>query len=425
MKKFKSITVLVSCIFILLSFTFPAFSQNRIIIRADRMLDVASGKIVKNAYVAVKGRQIVGIGGPEIAKEAKVIDLGDMTLLPGLMDMHVHLSYDIDKGFHFRFVQQGAADDALRGARNALRTLMAGFTTVREAGSRSFVDVALMRAVEAGFIEGPWIFPCGHAISITGGHGDHIGYSPGILEEEPEFGIADGPDEVLRAVRYQIKHGAKYIKMIATAGVLSFEKPVDAQQYSNEEMQVFVEEARRHGLKVMAHAHGTEGIIAAVKAGVASIEHGSMIDDEAIRLMKERGTYLVPTTYLADAIDLDSIPPQLRTKAESILPLARKNLQHAIEAGVKIAMGTDAAVFPHGDNAKELAVYVKLGMSPIDAIRTATVNAADLLGINDRGVIEEGRLADLIAVRGNPLVDITVLEEVKFVMHGGKIVKKK
>ena len=424
MKKFRQVIVLVSCILIIFSFTYSAGPQNRVTIRADRMLDVLSGKIVKNAYISVEGKKIVGVGGPVTAEGTKVIDLGDMTLLPGLMDMHVHLSYDIDEGFHFRFIQQGAADDALRGARNALRTLLAGFTTVREAGSRSFVDVALMRAAEAGLIQGPWIIPCGHAISITGGHGDHIGFAPGILEEKPEFGIADGPDEVLRAVRYQIKHGAKFIKMIATAGVLSFEKPVDAQQYSDEEMRVFVEEAQRHGLKVMAHAHGTKGIIAAVKAGVASIEHGSMINGEAISLMKERGTYLVPTTYLVDAINLDSIPAQLKAKAESILPIARKNLQNAIKAGVKIAMGTDAAVFPHGDNAKELTVYVKLGMSPADAIRTATVNAADLLGVDDRGVIEEGKLADIIAVRGNPLEDITVLEDVKFVMHGGKIVKK-
>jgi imidazolonepropionase-like amidohydrolase len=301
---------------------------------------------------------------------------------------------------------------------------MAGFTTVREAGSRDFLDVALMRAVEKGFVEGPWIFPCGHGIGITGGHSDEIGYQPGILEREPEFGIADGPEECLRAVRYQIKHGAKVIKIMATAGVLSFEESVGAQQYSFEEMRVIVEEAARHGLKVFAHAHGDVGIIAAVKAGVASIEHGSMINDEAIKLMKERGTYLVPTSYLRDSINLDALPPKLRAKAESILPVARKNLRNAIASGVNIAFGTDAAVFPHGDNAKEFAVYVKLGMSPMDAIRTATVNAVDLLGVEDRGVIEKGRLADIIAVKGNPLDDITVLEDVSFVMHGGRIVKK-
>jgi imidazolonepropionase-like amidohydrolase len=301
---------------------------------------------------------------------------------------------------------------------------MAGFTTVREAGSRDFLDVSLMRAVEKGFVEGPWIWPCGHGIGITGGHSDDIGYQPGILEREPEFGIADGPEECLRAVRYQIKHGAKAIKIMATAGVLSFEESVGAQQYSYEEMRLMVEEADRHGLKVFAHAHGDVGIIAAVKAGVASIEHGSMVNDEAIRLMKERGTYLVPTSYLRDSINLDALPPKLRAKAESILPIARKGLRNAIASKVNIAFGTDAAVFPHGDNAKEFAVYVKLGMAPIDAIRTATVNAVDLLGAEDRGIIAEGKLADIIAVKGNPLEDITVLEDVSFVMHGGRIVKK-
>jgi imidazolonepropionase-like amidohydrolase len=211
---------------------------------------------------------------------------------------------------------------------------------------------------------------------------------------------------------------------MATAGVLSFEESVGAQQYSFEEMRVMVEEAARHGLKVFAHAHGIEGIIAAVKAGVASIEHGSMINDEAIELMKQKGTYLVPTSYLRDSINLDALPPQLRVKAESILPVARENLRHAIASGVKIAFGTDAAVFPHGDNAREFAVYVKLGMPPMEAIRTATTHAVDLLGVADRGVIETGRLADLIAVKGNPLEDITVLEHVPFVMQGGRIAKQ-
>jgi len=409
---------------VVLSSCLLGFSAEKIVIRADRMLDVVSGEIIEDAYISVEGQTIARVGGLSLAKGAKVVDLGDMTLLPGLIDMHVHLGYDIDPGFVYRALQETVADDAFRAARNARNTLMAGFTTVREAGSRDFLDVALMRAVEKRFVEGPWIFPCGHGIGITGGHSDEVGYQPGILEREPEFGIADGPEECLRAVRYQIKHGAKVIKIMATAGVLSFEESVGAQQYSYEEMRVMVEEAARHGLKVFAHAHGTDGIIAAVKAGVASIEHGSMIDDEAIRLMKERGTYLVPTSYLRDSIDLDALPPKLRAKAESILPVARKNLRKAIASKVKIALGTDAAVFPHGDNAKEFAVYVKLGMTPIDAIRTATVNAVDLLGVEDRGVIEKGRLADIIAVKGNPLEDITMLEDVPFVMHGGRIVKK-
>jgi len=424
MQKLKPLFFPGLILIVVLSSCLLGFSAEKIVIRADRMLDVVSGEIIEEAYISVEGQTITGVGGPSLAEGAKVVDLGDMTLLPGLIDMHVHLGYDIDPGFVYRALQETVADDAFRAARNARNTLMAGFTTVREAGSRDFLDVALMRAVEKGFVNGPWIFPCGHGIGITGGHSDEIGYQPGILEREPEFGIADGPEECLRAVRYQIKHGAKVIKIMATAGVLSFEESVGAQQYSYEEMRIMVEEAARHGLKVFAHAHGTAGIIAAVKAGVASIEHGSMIDDQAITLMKERETYLVPTSYLRDSIDLDALPPKLRAKAESILPMARKNLRTAIASKVNIAFGTDAAVFPHGDNAKEFAVYVKLGMSPIDAVRTATVNAVDLLGVKDRGVIEAGRLADIIAVKGNPLEDITVLEDVSFVMHGGRIVKR-
>jgi len=387
------------------------------------MLDVKKGEILKDVFIVIEGQRISEVGGPEVSRGEEVIDLGEKTILPGLMDMHTHLSFDIDEGFLYRAVHEGAADDALRAARNAKRTLLAGFTTVREAGCRNFIDVALMRAVERGMIDGPWIFPCGHGISITGGHGDEVGYAPGVLEKEPEYGIADGPEEVLRAVRYQIKHGAKQIKFMATAGVLSFEKSGIAQQYSDEEMRIIVEEAKRHGLKVMAHAHGEQGIIAALKAGVDSIEHGSLLSDEAIRLMKEKGTYLIPTTYLVDAMDKSKLPPLLRQKAESILPLARKNLRRAIEAGVKIAFGTDAGVFPHGENAREFAVYVELGMSPLEAIRTATLNAADLLGVDDRGLIEPERLADIIAVKGNPLENIRLLEDVKFVMHGGRVVK--
>jgi len=424
MKISKPVFFLAFILIFFLSSQVLVLSAEKIVIRADRMLDVESGEIIKNAFIAVEGQKIVGVGDSNMAKGAKVVDLGDMTLLPGLIDMHVHLGYDIDPGFVYRSLKESVADDAFRSARNARNTLMAGFTTVREAGSRDFLDVSLMRAVENGFVKGPWIFPCGHGIGITGGHSDEIGYQPGILERTPEFGIADGPEECLRAVRYQIKHGAKVIKIMATAGVLSFEDSVGAQQYSYEEMRIMVEEAARHGLKVFAHAHGAVGIIAAVRAGVASIEHGSMVNDEAIKLMKEKGTYLVPTSYLRDSINLDALPPKLRAKAESILPVARKNLRNAIASKVNIAFGTDAAVFPHGDNAKEFAVYVKLGMSPIDAIRTATVNAVDLLGVEDRGVIANGRLADIIAVKGNPLEDITVLEDVQFVMHGGRIVKK-
>ena len=248
--------------------------------------------------------------------------------------------------------------------------------------------------------------------------------TPRACWNEAETGVADGPDAVLRAVRYQIKHGAKVIKVCATAGVLSLEGPLGAQQLSETEMRAIVEEAKRHGVKVAAHAHGTEGIIAAVRAGVDSIEHGSMLNDEAIRLMKERGTYLVPTTYLTDAMRPEDFPPVVRAKAEKIVPLNRQSTQQAIRSGVTIAFGTDAGVIPHGQNAKEFGALVARGMSPIDAIRAATVNSADLLGVNDRGNIAPGLLADLVAVTGNPLDNIRVLENVRFVMKGGQIYKR-
>jgi len=393
------------------------------VLRAARMLDVQTGRIVSPAVVVIEKDRIKSVN-PASVPAGTVIDLGDVTLLPGLIDMHTHLSFDIEGNWLHRSVTDTAGDNALRGARNARKTLLAGFTTVRDLGSADFVDVALMRAIDQDFVPGPRMFPAGHSIGITGGHCDTTGYIPGVRERGPESGVADGPEAVLKAVRYQIKHGAKVIKVCATAGVLSLEGPVGAQQLSEIELRTIVEEAGRHGLKVAAHAHGTEGIIAAVRAGVASVEHGSLLNDEAISLMKQRGTYLVPTTYLGQAIRLDALPPSIRAKAEYVLPLARQSLQLAIKSGVKIAFGTDAAVYPHGDNAREFAVLVERGMTPADAIRTATLNAVDLLGVSDRGNIAPGLLADLVAVPGNPLENIRVLEDVRFVMKGGTIYKR-
>ncbi len=400
-----------------------AAAQQVTVVRAARMLDVESGRMVQNAVVVIEDGRIKSVGSGEIPEDADIIDLGNLTLLPGLIDMHVHLTGQLGPDSFTRIGRETAVDGALHGVLYARRTLRAGFTTVRNLGAVGFADVALMRAIDGGFVEGPRIVPAAHGLSITGGHGDASGFAPGLLERGPEEGIADGVDEVIRAVRYQIKHGAKVIKTTATAGVLSFEGPVGAQQYSYEELRAMVEEAARHGLKVAAHAHGTEGIIAAVRAGVASIEHGSMLNDEAIALMKEKGTYLVPTTYLAGAISLDVLPPPIRAKAESILPVAKASVRRAVRAGVKIAFGTDAAVFPHGDNGKEFAALVERGLTPLEAIRSATLNAVDLLGVDDRGLIAPGRWADLVAVPGNPLEDIRVLEDVRFVMKGGKVFK--
>ncbi|HTF90309.1 MAG TPA: amidohydrolase family protein [Planctomycetota bacterium] len=387
-----------------------------------RMLDVRSGVMVDDPWILVEDGKITSIEH-EIPGDIRVIELGDSTLLPGLIDCHVHLSGSLEGDFVNRVVHESAVDDAMHTVANAKKTLDAGFTTVRNVGCSDYVDVALMNAVERGEIEGPWIIPAGYSIGITGGHADETGFRPGLLLRGPEQGIADGPDECRKAVRAQLKYGAKVIKCIATAGVLSFEDSVGAQQLSDEELAAVVDEATRHGVKVCAHAHGAKGILAAVKAGVASIEHGSMIDEACIAEMKKRGTYLVPTSYLATGIDLENLPPKLRSKAESILPLARKNLTAAMAAGVKIAFGTDAAVIPHGVNAREFAVYVECGMSPLDAIRTATINAADLCGVKDRGELAPGMLADIVAVPGNPLEDVKLLEKISFVMHHGKQVR--
>ena len=398
-------------------------SAEVIAVRADRVLDVVSGRMLEGHAVLIEDGVILEVSAT-VPAGAEVIELGDRTLLPGLIDLHTHLAYDISTDWISRAVRETLADAALRGSRNARITLDAGFTTVRDVGSGGFVDVALKHAIEKGLITGPRIIPSGHSLGITGGHCDTTGFAPGVAERGPEGGVADGVDEVVKAVRYQIKHGAQWIKTCATAGVLSFEGSVGAQQYTAEELTAIVEEAARHGVKVAAHAHGTEGIVAAVKAGVATIEHGSVLSDEAMELMKQRGTYLVPTTYLADAIDLDALPAPIRAKAEEILPMAKESLERAIEAGVPIAFGTDAAVYPHGLNARELGVLVTRGMEPLAAIRTATVNAAKVLGLRDRGSLAPGALADLVAAPGDALADVTVLEGIDFVMKGGEVVRQ-
>jgi imidazolonepropionase-like amidohydrolase len=401
-----------------------AEGQQVTVVRAARMLDVVRGEMVSPAIVVVADGRIKSIGSTEVPGNARTIDLGDVTLLPGLIDAHTHLTYDISGDWVTRSVRELPTDAALRGARNARLTLLAGFTTVRDVGASGFADVSLMKAIDAGFVEGPRMIPSAHAIGITGGHCDDTGWAPGVNELSYRQGVADGVDEVVKAVRYQVKHGAKVIKVCATAGVLSFDATLGAQQLSDAELQAIVQEARRHGLKVAAHAHGNEGIKAAVRAGVASIEHGSMIDDEAASLMKQKGTYLVPTSYVLTVLEnTDSLPPAIAKKAREVIPLAKASHRRAIRAGVKIAFGTDAAVIPHGQNAREFSVYVGYGMRPIDAIRTATVNAADLLGVTDRAVIAPGKLADLIAVKGNPMEDVKMLEQVLWVMKGGVVVK--
>jgi imidazolonepropionase-like amidohydrolase len=391
------------------------------LLRAARMLDVESGQMRQNVTVLVVDGRISAVNPSNVPDGVRELNLGDVTLLPGFIDSHTHLSGQIGEGSFSEPVTGTLADAAINSVRYGGITVRAGFTTVRDFGGDA--TVALGHAVERGEVVAPRVVPSRNALGITGGHCDVTGFAPGILEGGPEDGVADGPWEVAAAVRYQIKHGAKVIKTCATAGVLSMEGPVGAQQYSLVELESMVAEASRHGIKVAAHAHGSEGILAAVQAGVASIEHGSILTDEIMELMIAKGTYLVPTTYLADAIDLDVLPALMREKAETILPMMRASLGRAIEAGVPIAFGTDAAVYPHGDNAREFAVYVQMGMTELEALQSATIHASDLLDVDDRGRIEEGLLADLVAVPGNPLDDITVTENVVFVMLGGRVIK--
>ncbi len=399
-----------------------AQSPDPVVVKAARMLDVEKGVIVRNVTILVQGDRIQAINPAMTSNSAKVIDLGDVTLMPGLIDLHTHLTMDIEPGWQYQPVTWTAADHALRGVRNAGRTLRAGFTTVRDVGGYGFSDVSLMKAIDRGDVNGPRIIPAGNAIGITGGHCDVTGFAPGILEVGPEDGVADGAAELTRAVRYQLKHGARVIKICATAGVLSFEGSVGAQQLSDEELKAVVDEARRHGVRVAAHAHGTDGIIAASRAGVTSIEHVSFLNDKAIAELRKNGTWAVFTLYLTTAIDSASMPAALKAKAKEATTASFKSFQQASKAGVRIAFGTDAGVYPHGENAREFATRVKLGQPPLEALRGATTYAAQALGVDDRGVIAPGKLADLIAVPGDPLKDVTVTEHVSWVMKDGKVV---
>lgn len=416
------ITLIITC------FASVAVAQD-IVIKADRMLDVQSGKTVSPAVIVVNNGKIAAINPISLPQDAQVIDLGDHTLLPGLIDMHTHITADYFTGSNWTTaaVKQTAPDWALQGVKFSREVLDAGFTTVRDLGAQpGFPDVALMRAIDAGYVIGPDIWPAGHALSITGGHCDWTGFAPGIMELGPEEGIADGVTEAIKAVRYQAKHGVRVIKVCATGGVFSFSQnaEIGAQQYNADELEAIVREAHKLGLKVAAHAHGTQGINAAVIAGVDSIEHGSILSEESIELMKKRGTFLVPQAYLADFELSPDTPPETVAKSKYLEPLINKSFEMAYKAGVNMAFGSDNGVFPHGDTPLEFAALTRQGISNIDSLRMATINAAELLGVNDRGQLKANMRADIVAVPGNPLDDITVMESVAFVMKQGQIFKQ-
>jgi imidazolonepropionase-like amidohydrolase len=402
-------------------------APGRILIRAGHVVDVRTGTEAADQTIIVTAGAITSIAPTSATPKTpqdREIDLRRMTVLPGLIDVHTHLTMDTNFD-PYHELSTSIAKSALIGAHNAKVTLEAGFTTVRNVGAEGFADVDLRDAIDADLVEGPHMQVSGPALGITGGHCDD-----NLLPFQYHAvggGVADGVEAVQHKVRENIKYGADLIKICATGGVLSKGDDPQASQYTLEELKAIVADAHRLGRRVAAHAHGAQGILWATQAGVDSIEHGSYMNDEDIAAMKSHGTYFVPTAYLVDWIQINGhLPPFYHQKMMDVSAVAKSNARKAIAAHVKIALGTDAAVYPHGLNAHELQVYVEqFGMSPLAAIQTGTLNAADLMGWSDKvGVLEPGRWADIIAVKGDPLRDIKLLQQVSFVMKSGVVYKQ-
>jgi len=415
----------------------PPVGSGTVVLRAARLIDGNGGAPINNAVVVVVDNKITEVGPANqvhVPANARTFDLGDVTLLPGLIDSHTHIIGRMlgDPDNDASVVKDFESFGAILGVRNAQRTLLAGFTSIRNVGAEGrFDDMALRKAINEGWVDGPRIQSAGHALGIRGGHCDENGYRPGLLDPGIEGGIADGPDQIRAAVRYQVKYGADVIKTCATGGVLSEGDAVGVTQYTFEELKALVEEAHKLERKVAAHAHGTEGIKLAVRAGVSSIEHGSFLDEEGARLMKQNGTFLVPTLSAAEGVERAAKTGVLKgLRAEKALAAAaavRHAIKLAVANQVQIAFGTDAGVIPHGTNGHEFELLVTWGgMSNMDAILAATRNASKLLGWDKNlGTLTPGKWADIIAVRGDPLRDIKNMESVVFVMKNGVIYKGK
>ena len=405
------------------------------VLKAARLFDGKSGSVTSPGLVVVTDGKITSVGASStIPASAEVIDLGDATLLPGFIDAHTHLTMQYRENYTraaLDGLQKPIPQMALEASVNARVTLMAGFTTVRDVGSRDYLDAGLRNAINNGTVPGPRMLVAVHAIGATGGHCDETGYREGALGPEtgPEVGVVNGADEARRAVRLAHKYGATVTKTCATGGVLSLADAVDTPQLTQAELDALVDEAHALRLKTAAHAHGNEGAKRAVLAGIDSIEHGSFLQDETLQLMKQKGTYYVPTLMAVQGLTEQiakgvAIPPAIRVKADAAIASVHKTFAKAVTMGVKIGLGTDAAVYPHGRNAEEFHQMVDLGMKPIDALKAGTSNDADLLGLADKiGTLENGKLADIVAVPGDPSQNIRQTEHVFFVMKEGKIYK--
>ena len=396
----------------------------RVAITADRLLDVRTGRYIERPLVIVEAEKIVEVATGEPPANMNVIRLDGLTLVPGLIDMHVHLDSDPSYGGYTHYQFNDRFWSVLQVV-HAEKTLKAGFTTVRNVGSDAWNDVGLRQAIDAGKIVGPRVVTATYAIGSTGGHCDET-YFPPSMKQKGDY-VFDGPEEARRRVREVRKYGAQVIKICATGGVFSLNTEPGQQQLSYEEMKAVVDEAHLQGLKVAAHAHGTSGIRDAIRAGVDTIEHASLVDDEGIALAKKMGAWFSMDIYDTEYIQTEgkkngTLEENLR-KDREVSDLQRENFRKAHQAGVKMIFGTDAGVYPHGQNARQFAWMVKYGMTPLEAIRSATLNAAEALGKDDVGIVEKGRYADLVAVAGDPLADVTLLENVAAVVKGGERVK--